>query len=385
MTMDDALFDQRLAQFANTLIRQLEENSLLKFVKAIDHVCYRVASLADYELWTEQLARRGSLLSEAYINGRPIASFQLNHPIPLTRSFSVGVIELPAPKPGRAYEEGFEHIEAVTSCSLEVVLDTYPALSFDKSNLGAAINRDIGIKFEAGLVKFHEESLAEVIREEQRLIALRKTRWVTVVDFDDTLVHSKVQFLAAFYDALCEYFGETLNHQLFLERARPTFPEFLANFGITAELDLQKVIQLFQMKWPAYGQTVGTISGITSALSCLQSEGAEIIIWTARDLITTSDFVKHSPLRRVIRQVYAYEDAGISKPQASAALKEFCAGARVVMTGDSMADKLGAEYLQAKFLQATWVQRAQLQVVASDVCAAPFDFLNKALAYFRAR
>jgi len=177
--------------------------------------------------------------------------------------------------------------------------------------------------------------------------------------------------------------GETIDYQTYLERARPTFPEFFANFGITSPIEVQKIIQLFQRQWQEQSPAPPLFTGISTALSCLQSEGAEVVIWTARDFATTTDCVQNSPLSTIIRAVFAYEPLA-SKPQPSASLSEFCSGARVVMTGDSMSDKMGASNLQAKFFQAAWIQCADVHCEAAEVCSSPMEFLSGALAHFRA-
>lgn len=165
MRRDDPFFE-RMAFFTNALLRDLDAAGLLDQVAQIDHVCYRVETWDGYARMKEALAPHGTLLAESEVNGRPIACYALHEAVPLTDGSSVSVLELPAPKAGSPYPDGFEHIEAVTRCALEELIRKHPALAFDAKNLGATNNRDIGLRLPHGLVKFHEQSLETVIAAE---------------------------------------------------------------------------------------------------------------------------------------------------------------------------------------------------------------------------
>ncbi|MFN3786768.1 MAG: hypothetical protein ACK4RS_08015, partial [Thiothrix sp.] len=71
---------------------------------------------------------------------------------------------LPAPKAGRFYPEGYEHLEFVIDTSLAAFVQAYPHLTFDQSALLKPINPDVSIGYPDCQVKFHEHSLAYVIR-----------------------------------------------------------------------------------------------------------------------------------------------------------------------------------------------------------------------------
>lgn len=167
---DSKIFFDQLAAFASTLLSEL----LAKFDESdfslIDHACYRVADLAAYEAFKLNFSSIGTLLSEALINGRPIATYKLRQKTPISPHFSIDVVELPAPRGDAGYQQGFEHIEVVTRVSLESFMARYPATVFRKHNLGAKINRDVSVNLTHGLVKFHEQSLEDIITHEQRLI-----------------------------------------------------------------------------------------------------------------------------------------------------------------------------------------------------------------------
>ena len=139
----------------------------------LDHLCYRVATATEYEQIKRAMARDAMLLGESQVGGRPIATYRLH--IPFTyRHRNINVIEIPAPKPGSPYPTGYEHAEFVTDRPLEAFLNlltqSLTALphQLDTRGLAKITNRDIRLQLAPHLsVKFHEQSLAEVILAEQ--------------------------------------------------------------------------------------------------------------------------------------------------------------------------------------------------------------------------
>lgn len=131
----------------------------------LDHICYRVETEARYKALKESLSDIGTLLGESIINGRLISNYKLYEPIKF-RGREISVFELPAPKKGSHYSEGYEHVEFVTPFTLEELMSKHPELHFDKKDLGKARNRDIRLSFGNISVKFHEQSLEQVIAGE---------------------------------------------------------------------------------------------------------------------------------------------------------------------------------------------------------------------------
>ncbi|WP_374079338.1 VOC family protein [Bdellovibrio bacteriovorus] len=135
----------------------------------MDHACYRVSSLEQYEVKKAQLHTFGSLLTEADVNGRPIATFKLHKPL-LYKNRELYLIELPAPKKGKDVPEGLEHVEFVAGDHLTDIMTTYKNLPWNTSGMSKANNPELELKFDDGLaIKFHPESLNEVIRKELAL------------------------------------------------------------------------------------------------------------------------------------------------------------------------------------------------------------------------
>ena len=132
----------------------------------LDHICYRVKTIDEYNLEKNYLSQVGLLLNEVEIGGRPIATYKLQSPI-LAGSRPISVIELPSPKPGSPYETGFEHVEYVTHMPLEKFILEYPQVDWDLRAFHKKTNRDVSVQFTNFAVKFHEKRLEDVIKYEQ--------------------------------------------------------------------------------------------------------------------------------------------------------------------------------------------------------------------------
>ena len=129
----------------------------------LDHICYRVETDEKYEQLKMQLTQLGELLVESQIGGRPIASFQLYQPI-IYKDRKIEVVELPAPKKGSFYKEGFEHVEFVIDVPFDKFMDQYKELDFITKDLKKSVNQGVTLKETDFSIKFHHHTLAYVIR-----------------------------------------------------------------------------------------------------------------------------------------------------------------------------------------------------------------------------
>lgn len=134
----------------------------------IDHLCFRVDSLSDYEEYKESFSKLGTLLTEAPVNGRPISTFELNYPIRY-QNWLIRLIELPAPKETKKKKTGFEHIEVVVDCSLSNLSNRHPGFNWDVTGLAKIFNPELELSFGDCAIKFHNLSLKSVISFESRL------------------------------------------------------------------------------------------------------------------------------------------------------------------------------------------------------------------------
>ena len=153
--------------FLRKLFAALAECSVDVSDLELDHLCYRVEDVDRYAELREQLDAEGTLLSESLIGGRPIASYCLRDPFRFDER-RIAVLELPAPKAGSPYPEGYEHAEFVVDENLMKFTQRYPQLAWDLSDIDKAINADVRLRFDGFSVKFHRRSLADVIADEQR-------------------------------------------------------------------------------------------------------------------------------------------------------------------------------------------------------------------------
>jgi len=130
--------EQSSQPFVESVLQSLETISIQVSHYELDHLCYRTSSLDEYQLIKTQLLTRGHLLTESIIGGRPIAVIKLNDPIHITcpensatknntitpchphfQERYISIIELPSPKPGRAYSSGLEHVVSLKKRSKE--------------------------------------------------------------------------------------------------------------------------------------------------------------------------------------------------------------------------------------------------------------------------
>lgn len=149
--------------FLEKIFSFLEKDGIDLSAFELDHICYRVETLARYSELTSKLEDLGNLLSEATIGGRPIATYQLHEPIVFGTRL-IGVLELPSPKASSFYAEGWEHVEFVIDVDFESFISKYPLLEFDRSAIDKPINADISRNYDGCAVKFHRHNLEYVIK-----------------------------------------------------------------------------------------------------------------------------------------------------------------------------------------------------------------------------
>lgn len=138
----------------------------------MDHICYRVETNERYDELKSRAQETAELVAENQVNGREISTFEFYEPLQAA-GWTVPYLELPAPKPGAAYTEGWEHVECVTSGSLERFWQRHHELPFSGEGMNKLINPELGLKvgLRMGMlvVKFHEQPLGAVARIERRL------------------------------------------------------------------------------------------------------------------------------------------------------------------------------------------------------------------------
>jgi len=152
--------------FLQRLFAALEQNGVDVRGMQLDHLCYRVGTTERYALLRNKLCDKGELLAETMIGGRPIATFRLHAPI-IHGARAIHLLELPAPKPGSPYAEGWEHAEFVVNEDLLAFTQRHAHVNWDITDLDKPMNADVRLRLGGISVKFHRMALDEVIRLEQ--------------------------------------------------------------------------------------------------------------------------------------------------------------------------------------------------------------------------
>lgn len=163
-TLNDIITDPIV--FLDTLFSRIDDIELNVEKYFLDHICYRVATNAEYTIKKAELALHGTLLIESMVNGRMIATYKLHEPI-VYKNRKIDVIELPAPKANHSYESGLEHVEFVTKEPLQKIVDRYPQFAFEVFGIHKKINADITLKLGEYCIRFHNQTLEEVIEFEK--------------------------------------------------------------------------------------------------------------------------------------------------------------------------------------------------------------------------
>jgi|FLOH01.1.fsa_nt_gi uncharacterized protein len=132
----------------------------------LDHICYRVENVISYSLLKGDLSSIGTLLTEAVIGGRPISTFRLQKPI-IYKERNIWLVELPAPKQGKPFTEGYEHAEFVIDMQFQDFMALYSRVPFQTTGMHKERNPDIERSYDGVNVKFHYQPLDKVIEEEK--------------------------------------------------------------------------------------------------------------------------------------------------------------------------------------------------------------------------
>lgn len=166
-TLSDIITDPQV--YLEKLFKKIEKTGLQIEDCFLDHICYRVATEEEYQSAKVELLDHASLLIESMVNGRMISTFKLHSPIHFNNRI-IDVLELPAPKPGSTYLSGLEHAEFVTSEGLKSFIERYPALKFETTGIDKKINADVTLRFDGEVIRFHNQTLEDVIALERKLL-----------------------------------------------------------------------------------------------------------------------------------------------------------------------------------------------------------------------
>ncbi len=148
--------------FLDELFNHIEADSIDVSRYFMDHICYRVATIREYEEMRVKMSEIATLLTEKEIGGRPISTYRLHEKLRYGDR-EISCVEVPSPKEGSPYPTGWEHAEFVIDEPFDTFLARYPDLEWDTRALVKPINADVSRKYEGMSVKFHLQSLEYVV------------------------------------------------------------------------------------------------------------------------------------------------------------------------------------------------------------------------------
>lgn len=160
------ILQQQAFAFLDTLFNHLNSDDINVDHFEMDHICYRVESVADFNQKKSDWSSFTSHYHEGIVGGRPIAILKLNEPWNY-KGRMIHFIELPSPKANSFYPEGFEHAEFVINISLGAFALQYPKLEFNKKGISKTLNADIKRMYKQLSVKFHCLPINKVIELEK--------------------------------------------------------------------------------------------------------------------------------------------------------------------------------------------------------------------------
>lgn len=332
-------------RFLKSLLKELTDIGMDLSDKIIDHLCYRVENEHQYESLKDDLAKIGTLLTEANVNGRPISTYQLHEPLKY-QSHSISLIELPAPKSGTCYKLGFEHAEVVIRQHLSSIEKQYPHLKFLYGGNRNA-NHELSLKTKIGQIKFHYQPLDRVIEIENSNIT------DIIFDFDGTLIESRENI----YEVNRMVFSRILDRQVTATEAKEKFhPEFSKLFD-AFEVKCPKAQAFAVSNWSEISTqfSYNLFDGVIESLNYLKEKKYNLHLWTARDQKSAMNILERHALSGFFRTA-SFANEFNSKPNHNSLNFKLRNRPRnsVLVIGDSASDIIGAKNIGAISAGALW-------------------------------
>jgi predicted metalloenzyme YecM len=184
-----ALLRTEINDFSDKLNAALAQLGILDQCKGlkIDHICVRLKHNSDVNRLKAQIVEAGRLISTANVNGREIAILQLHSPI-MIGPWKVSGVEMPYPKLGHAYEDGWEHVEFVLNGAANTMdgvrqafTEKFPNLAIDELRKDYGYCEDapladgdqipnptLGIKINGVGLKFHAHPIQVIVGHEKQ-------------------------------------------------------------------------------------------------------------------------------------------------------------------------------------------------------------------------
>lgn len=160
--MDIASVIGNYKEFTKSLIDKAKAAGIEITDYSIDHICYRVATIGEYQNMKVALKSLSVELATTIHNGREFSIFKLKQPLTV-QGVNIPLVELPSPAKSQSYTTGLEHIEVVIDAGFhEFCTKNREKLVLDE-NMNT-VNSTARITFEDGAtVKFHAISLDKAV------------------------------------------------------------------------------------------------------------------------------------------------------------------------------------------------------------------------------
>ncbi|MCP4912797.1 MAG: DUF4269 domain-containing protein [Oligoflexia bacterium] len=165
------MIEKQAHEFLDKIFTHLNQNQVEIGHWEIDHLCYRTSSQENYELSKKLFEGLGRCLIESEVNGRLIATYKLEKAIHY-KNWVIDLVEVPAPKPNKETVEGFEHIEVVIDEPFSVLQEKYQHLQLGTKGMSKDLNPELEIEFDDCAIKFHHQSLEQVINIEKNELVM---------------------------------------------------------------------------------------------------------------------------------------------------------------------------------------------------------------------
>jgi predicted metalloenzyme YecM len=128
----------------------------------LDHLCYRVSSMDEYNDAKAKLKPLSSTLATTIHNGREFSIFKLKQPL-IVGNQQISLIELPTPASDKPYATGLEHAEVVITEGFKEFCELHKDTFTHQPDMGSANATAILTFADKTTIKFHPISLAEAI------------------------------------------------------------------------------------------------------------------------------------------------------------------------------------------------------------------------------
>lgn len=342
---DFAQFKYDGENFFNSLVQELAAKHVHLFSMTCDHLCYRVATSAEYEFYKSALLNSGQLLTEAFVNGRPICTFSLHEPFE-TEHHIIRLVELPYPKIGTDYESGFEHAEFVLNQCFDSFSAQFPDLDFKVSG-NQNLNPELSLKLGSKQVKFHHQPLNRVIEIENAELT------DIIFDFDGTIIQSRENI----YEINRIVFSQAADREISIEESigkfHTEFSKLFEAFEVTCQNRKQQAIE----SWGAVSSQFSyqLFEDILEILHRLHKKNVRLHLWTARDEMSARKILREHDIEHVFTTL-SFADEINSKPHSNSLKFDWknAAKNKVIVIGDSPSDVHGAKNIGAISASALW-------------------------------